>query len=340
MQKRPLGFVVAGAGFIGRRHCEILHAHPDCRLLGIVEPQRSIQAELVKTYPVPVFSALSSALEAIPAAEVVTVATPNSLHAPLSIEALRAGRHVVVEKPMTHLRQAAQQLVESAQKHGRQVFVVKQNRYTPTAEWLKAVVSGGHLGRVLFVEINCFWNRDYRYYTQGGWKGTRAHDGGTLFTQFSHFIDILYWVFGDITHIQARIANLTHGDSIEIEDTGCAQFAFVEGGMGSINFSTSAWDRNLESSITVLGERGSLKISGQYMNEVTHCHIEGYQMPELPPANPPNNYGKYQGSAANHHFVFQNVVDTLRAGGKPHTNALEGLKVVDMIERIYAAAGR
>ena len=159
--------------------------------------------------------------------------------------------------------------------------------------------------------------------------------GGTLFTQFSHFIDLLYWVFGDITDIKASFSSFNHQQLTEFEDSGVINFRFVKGGIGSINFSTSVWDKNLESSMTVIGSNGSVKVGGQYMDKVEYCHIKGYEMPELKPTNPPNDYGPYKGSAANHHYVIQNVVDVLNGKATITTNALEGLKVVDIIERIY-----
>ena len=202
------------------------------------------------------------------------------------------------------------------------------------------MVDQGLLGDIFQVHIDCFWNRDDRYYHPGGWHGTKELDGGTLFTQFSHFIDILYWVFGDVKPLSALLRNYNHGHSIEFEDTGLVHFALPQHGaaLGSLNYSTSVWDANLESSMTIIGSKGSIKVAGQYMNEVVHCHIEGYRMPELAPSNPPNDYGPYKGSAANHMYVYENVRDVLR-GTKPiTTNALEGLKVVEIIESIYALA--
>ena len=189
-------------------------------------------------------------------------------------------------------------------------------------------------------QVNCYWNRDDRYYFKDGkkhpWKGSLALDGGTLYTQFSHFVDLMYWVFGDITNIQGKFNNFSHQDSIDFEDTGLVSFDFVNGGMGCLNYSTAVWDTNLESSITVIAEKGSIKVGGQYMNEVEYCHVKEYEFTALPPSNPANDYGHYKGSANNHPFVFDNVVDVLK-GRKPiTTNALEGLKVVDIIERIYA----
>ena len=215
-----------------------------------------------------------------------------------------------------------------------------QNRYSPPSEWIKEVVEKRLLGDIFMVQINCYWNRDERYYKKGTWKGSNELDGGTLFTQFSHFIDIMYWLFGDIKNIQAKFDDFTHKELTDFEDSGVISFNFVNGGMGCINYSTSVWDTNLESSLTVIGSKGSIKIGGQYMNEVEYCHIKDYKMPELAEASPANDYGHYKGSAANHHFVIENVINSLKGRTTATTNALEGLKVVDIIERIYSLRKR
>ena len=190
------------------------------------------------------------------------------------------------------------------------------------------------------VQINCYWNRDDRYYYKNGqqhaWKGRMDLDGGPLFTQFSHFVDIMYWLFGDIKNIQANFHNFSHQHSTEFEDSGIVHFDFVKGGMGCINYSTAVYDTNLESSLTVIGAEGSLKIGGQYMNEVEYCHIKNYTLPTLEPSNPANDYGAYKGSANNHLHVIENVIDVLKNRTTITTNALEGMKVVEMIEKIYA----
>jgi predicted dehydrogenase len=211
-----------------------------------------------------------------------------------------------------------------------------QNRYSPPSQWIKDVIDRCLLGEIFMVQVNCYWNRDERYYKKGTWKGIQHMDGGTLFTQFSHFIDIMYWLFGDIDDIQAKFADFNHKDLTDFEDSGLVNFRFVNGGMGCLNYSTSVWNQNLESSLTVIGEKGSIKIGGQYMNEVEYCHIKDYEMPELPPSSPANDYGAYKGSAANHHFIIQNVIETLQGKSSATTNALEGLKVVEIIERIYS----
>lgn len=331
-------FAVVGFGHIGRRHATIIRGYSECELLAVIEPNMdAIKHEL---YPDSVahFLSLEDMYNAGIHPEVVNIAAPNGLHCELALMALRNKSHVVIEKPMGLSKAECEEVIFTALQMSRQVFVVKQNRYSPPSKWLKEVVAKKIIGETLMVQVNCYWNRDERYYKEGGWKGTKSLDGGTLFTQFSHFIDIMYWVFGDIKNISSKIQDFTHHNMTEFEDSGLVQFEFVNGGIGCINFSTSVWDTNMESSITVVGTKGSLKIGGQYMNEIEYCHIQDYTMPILPPTNPPNDYGPFKGSAANHHYVIENVVNTLNGTDTITANALEGMKVVDMIERIYAAA--
>ncbi len=284
---------------------------------------------------VPFFTSLEEYLLSGTVADVLTVATPNYLHAPQAIQGLRAGLHVLVEKPIALRTIDAEDIILTAQATGQLVFGVMQNRYSPPAAWLKRIYEEGRLGQVYLVQLNCFWNRDVRYYLPGGWRGTQAQDGGTLFTQFSHFVDLLYWVFGDITNISARFLDFNHQNLTEFEDSGLITFDLVRGGSGTLQYSTAVWDQNLESSLTVVAENGSLRLGGQYMDKVEYCHLQHYQQPVLPPTNPANNYGSYQGSAANHVQVIENVVDTIQNRCAATTNAQEGLKVVEIIERIY-----
>jgi predicted dehydrogenase len=146
----------------------------------------------------------------------------------------------------------------------------------------------------------------------------------------------MYWLFGDVKDIQAKFNDFNHHTLTTFEDSGFVNFNFINGGMGAINYSTSVWDTNLESSLTVIGSKGSVKIGGQYMDKVEYCHIKDYQMPELAATNPANDYGAYKGSANNHGYIIDNVIDTLKGRNTITTNALEGLKIVDIIERIYS----
>jgi len=330
-------FAVVGCGRIGQRHIEMIRNLEHAELVATCDVRGA--EELGSPAGVAHYHSLE-ALLADHHVDVLAVASPNGVHAAQALQGIESGAHVIVEKPMALHKSDAERVLHAALQRGRYVFGVMQNRYSPPSEWLKSVVDQGLLGDIFQVHIDCFWNRDDRYYHPGGWHGTKELDGGTLFTQFSHFIDILYWVFGDVKPLSALLRNYNHGHSIEFEDTGLVHFALPQHGaaLGSLNYSTSVWDANLESSMTIIGSKGSIKVAGQYMNEVVHCHIEGYRMPELAPSNPPNDYGPYKGSAANHMYVYENVRDVLR-GTKPiTTNALEGLKVVEIIESIYALA--
>jgi UDP-N-acetyl-2-amino-2-deoxyglucuronate dehydrogenase len=340
---KKISFGVVGFGHIGKRHARMIHDHPEAVLKAIADVDASQQEHATSNFNVPFFDSMDAMLSEERIPDVICICTPNGLHAPLAIKALEKGCHVVVEKPMGLSKASCEEVIFTALKKSKQVFCVMQNRYSPPSQWLKQVLEENRLGKIFTVQINCYWNRDDRYYhpekqsQPGIWKGKLSLDGGPLFTQFSHFIDIMYWLFGDITDINAKFANNNHRHSTEFsDDSGQVSFKFLSGGMGSFNYSTSVWDKNLESSMTIIGENGSIKVGGQYMEQVEYCHILDYQLPEIAPANPPNDYGAYKGSAANHQYVIQNVIDTLLGRSTITTNALEGLKVVEIIERIYA----
>jgi predicted dehydrogenase len=260
-------FVVCGVGHIGHRHAALISRQPGAQLTALVDIRAELATDLASSYPgVPFFSSLEEYLTQGPPADVLTIATPNHQHAPQAIAGLRRGLHVVIEKPIALRKVDAEAIVHTALQTGRLVFGVMQNRYSPPAAWLKQVYDEGRLGEIYLVQFNCFWNRDARYYKPGGWKGTQTQDGGTLFTQFSHFVDLLYWVFGDITNISARFRDFNHAGLTEFEDSGLVTFDLVRGGSGTLQYSTAVWDRNLESSLTVVAEHGSLRLGGQYMD--------------------------------------------------------------------------
>lgn len=328
-------FAVVGFGHIGKRHATIINDFKGARLVAIVDSDSTVNSHELYPKGIAFFSSIQGFLSYGIPVDVICICTPNGVHVEHALLALENKCHVVIEKPMGLTRQSCELVVEKSLQVARHVFVVKQNRYSPPSKWLKQIVTDGILGDILMVQVNCYWNRDDRYYKKGGWKGTLALDGGTLFTQFSHFIDIMFWVFGDVKNIHAALKDFNHKTTTEFEDSGIVNFEFVKGGLGCINFSTSVWDTNMESSIAVVGTKGSVKIGGQYMNEIEYCHIKDYIKPKLPETNPPNDYGPFKGSAANHHFVFENVVNTLNGNDTITANALEGMKVVDIIERIY-----
>jgi predicted dehydrogenase len=336
-------FAVVGCGHIGKRHIEMIQRNPEAELVAICDilPQESLNLDPCTVHrvpPTPFFPSLEDLLSSKIEFDVLNICTPNGWHAPMAIKGLETGHHVVIEKPMALNTQEAESILFTAEKYHKKVFCVMQNRYSPPSVWIKEVIESGRLGKLFLVQINCYWNRDERYYKPGNWHGDKALDGGTLFTQFSHFIDLMYWLFGDITDIQARFEDFNHSALTDFEDSGVVSFNFVNGGIGIFNYSTAVYDKNFESSVTIIGEKGTIKIGGQYMNEVEYCHVKDYEMPVLPPTNPGNDYGAYKGSAQNHHYVIDNVVNVLKnkEGEKITTNAEEGYRVVSIIERIYS----
>jgi UDP-N-acetyl-2-amino-2-deoxyglucuronate dehydrogenase len=331
---QKIKFAVVGCGHIGKRHAEMIHRNPESELVALVDIKP--KAELNLPYELPFYNSIEDMLASTDT-DVVNIATPNGFHAAHALKALEARKHIVIEKPMALKKADAEKVIYKALNVHRHVFAVMQNRYSPPSVWIKEMIESGKLGTIYMVQLNCYWNRDDRYYKKDSWHGKKDLDGGTLFTQFSHFIDIMYWLFGDIHNINARIFDFNHKELTDFEDSGVVTFEFVNGGTGNLNFSTSVWDKNLESSMTIIAENGSVKIGGQYMDKVEYCHVKNYSLPELAPTNPGNDYGAYKGSAQNHNYVIENVVDVLKGRASITTNALEGLKVVDIIERIYSA---
>jgi predicted dehydrogenase len=285
---------------------------------------------------------LDALLREEPRLDIVNICTPNHCHAPQSLTVLKARKHVVIEKPMALRRADCEQVLHQALQVSRQVFCVMQNRYSPVNQWVRQVLAEERLGDIHLVQINCFWNRDDRYYRPGGvphpWHGKKNLDGGVLFTQFAHFVDILFWLFGDVSNIRGLARNLAHRESTDFADTGTVLFDLASGGIGSMTYTTAVWDRNYESSLLIVGSKGTIKIGGQYMNRLDYCHVNEMEVPVLDADAGPNRYAGYQGSAAHHQQVIANVIEVLKQKEVVTTNALEGLKVVDIIERMQNAS--
>lgn len=325
MENRKLRFVLVGCGYIGKRHIEVLLHHPECELAALVDSNKDVLAQL-SHLNLPAFEVLADCFSKVNA-DVVVIATPNGTHAPLAIEALQYQKHVLIEKPMALNRADAEAIIKKANDVRKQVMVVLQNRFSPVSRWLKETIDSKLLGAVFFVQVNCFWNRDERYYRKGGWHGTSDLDGGTLFTQFSHFIDSLYWLFGNINNISSRFYNFNHQHLTAFEDTGIVHFEIAGGGAGCFNFSTAARDKNVESSLTLLAENASIKVSGQYMDRLEFFHVgePSISLPHVSDA----------GSTNNHVEMINAMVSAVKDNAG--TNALDALYVVDIIERMYAS---
>lgn len=325
--------MIAGYGHIGRRHAEEVLRHADTELVAVIDP--SAEARAKASAIAPVFEDWQSFLVSGIAADVLCVCTPNGAHIPTACQGVEVGMHVLVEKPMGLSAESCEELLRLAERKGKEVFCVLQNRYSPPARLLKELAEQGKLGHIYWAEVNCYWNRDERYYLPGSWRGTADMDGGPLYTQFSHFVDLLYWLLGPLQADAAAFRNANHPAQEGMEDTGWFSFRSAAGAAGLFTYSTALWDKNLESSITLIGEKGTVKAGGQYMDRIEAFHVEGMELPELAPAMPPNNYGAYQGSAANHIFVIDNLVKALRGEAYEMAGPLEALASVALIESVY-----
>lgn len=328
--KNYIGFGVLGLGHIGQKHCLHISENSNAQLIATADnvPDKSFKN-------IPNLNTIE-ALCAIEEVDIVNICTPNGLHAEHAIFALQSKKHVVIEKPVALSTDECLLIQKAAEENQKHVFCVMQNRFSPPSLWLKSIIENQVLGEIYSIQVQCFWNRDHRYYVPNHWHGNLKLDGGPLFTQFSHFIDLLFWIFGNIEINSANFKNFNHQNNTDFEDSGMVQFMLPnKNTWGSIQYSTSVFDKNFESSISIIGENGTVKLGGQYMNEITYCHIKDYQLPSIESSNPPNNYGNYFGSAANHPYVIQNVIETLNHLTTPHTSLIEGTAVVKIIEDIY-----
>lgn len=330
-----LHFAIIGCGRIAQRHAE--HIANNGKLVAACDIVLEKAEQLATTYNAKAYTQVEAMLAAHPEIDVVSVCSPNGLHATHSIAALKAGFHVLCEKPMALSVQDCGDMITAAERANRRLFIVKQNRFNPPVAAVKQVIEDGKLGRIYSAQLNCYWNRNNAYYANS-WKGTKDLDGGTLYTQFSHFIDLLYWIVGDVKEVHAFTGNYHHEGIIEFEDTGVISLRFYNGAIGTINYTVNSFGKNMEGSLTIFGEKGTVKIGGQYLNELEYQHIEDYEISNLPPGNPPNNYGQYVGSMSNHDKVYANVVSVLNDGGIIATNGFEGLKTVEIIDKIYSSA--
>ncbi|HWB28776.1 MAG TPA: Gfo/Idh/MocA family oxidoreductase [Chitinophagaceae bacterium] len=330
-----LTFAIIGCGRIAERHAE--HIQNVGKLQAVCDIIPAKAEALGKKYNTKIYYNAEDLLAYEKGLKVVSVCTPNGLHAAHTISALNAGADVLCEKPMAISSYDCGEMIKAAERNNRRLFIVKQNRFNPPVAALKQAIEQGILGRIYNVHVNCFWNRNDGYY-HNTWKGTKALDGGILFTQFSHFIDLLYWMVGDVKKAYTLTRNFAHINSIEFEDTGAAILEFYNGAIGNINFTINSFQKNMEGSVTIFTEHGTVKIGGQYLNELEYQNIKDFVIKDLPKGNTANDYGTYTGSMSNHGKVYENLADVLQNGAAISTSAFEGLKTVEIIEKIYASA--
>ena len=330
-----LRFGIIGCGRIAQRHAEQISKLG--LLIGVCDTDEEKADLMASKFGAKAYYDIDELLGKEKEIDVISICTPNGLHAVHSIKALEAGFHVLCEKPMAISVYDCGEMIKAAEKANKRLFAIKQNRFNPPVVAVKKAIDENRFGKIYSIQLSCFWNRNADYYSNS-WKGSFDLDGGTLFTQFSHFIDLLYWMVGDIKNVEAYTKNFGHKNIIEFEDTGAVIVEFQNGALGTINYTVNSHEKNMEGSLTLFGEKGTVKIGGQYLNELEYQNIKDFRIENLPEGARANNYGTYQGSMSNHDKVYENLINVLKNNASISTNAFEGLKTVEIIEKIYAAA--
>jgi UDP-N-acetyl-2-amino-2-deoxyglucuronate dehydrogenase len=323
----PLKFAVQGAGHIGLRHIQILMGLPEAQLMAVIEPAAAARSRLAQIFPGPCFPTLAAYVGSSGDAAVLSVCTPNHLHVAQARAALAAGMHVLCEKPLALQAAEAAHLLGAAHQAGKALYCMQQLALGPVLPWLKQQLGGRQLGAIRHVAVEAHWCRDEKYYAAGGWRGKLATDGGPLFTQFSHFIHALHWLFGDLEISGAQFQNRRQPPLTEFEDSGQFRFRLQAGGTGTMSYTTAAAPDQVRSEIRVVTDMGSFCISGQYLQELSHLTVPGLQ-PPVPAALSP---------AALQERFFKNLIRQLQGGTTDYSSAREGLQVVATIEKVYAS---
>jgi UDP-N-acetyl-2-amino-2-deoxyglucuronate dehydrogenase len=324
---------LVGCGRISRNHLEAIAKVAELQLVSVADLQLERAQAVGSTYGVPAFSSLEEMLAAVPS-DLVAICTPSGLHPQHGIVAARAGRHVLTEKPMAISLAGADDLVAACDAAGVQLFVVKQNRLNPAIQLLKRAVDKGRFGRIYMANVTVRWTRPQEYYDAETWRGTWEFDGGAIMNQASHYVDLMQWLVGPVESVMAKTA--TQARRIEAEDSGVAVVKFRSGALGVIEVNVLTYPRNLEGSITILGEKGSVKIGGTAVNRVDHWSFETYddddKLVEAASTNPPTVYG------FGHEGYYRNLLPVLRGTAKADTDGRAGRKSLELILGIYESA--
>lgn len=319
---------IIGYGNIAKKHIGAIDRIADFDVSDIIEPTATIDRANCTQY-----ASLDDYLAQRNVADVAAICTPNALHAPQAIACLERGMDVLVEKPMAINRADAEKIIATSLEKQARVFCVMQLRYSPIVQWLKQIINSGELGDIYSVEVRCFWNRNKNYYRPDGatshWRGTLAGDRGPLYTQFSHFVDLVYYLLGEWRVQHAVFNNFNHQGYTEFEDTGNILFN-VGDTQGSFSYTTAVHEKNYESTITFVGSKGTISIGGQYFNQIR------YTQPSSLPLIDEEALAAYASDRlAGHIAMYKNIINVLESKEKITTNALDGLKVVNMIENVY-----
>ncbi len=329
----PVRMVLVGCGRISRNHSEAIARIDGLELVGVCDVIADRARAAGEAANVPWFSSVEELLEQVPS-DAVVIATPSGLHPQHGILAARAGRHVITEKPMAISLHAADALVQACDEAGVRLFVVKQNRLNPPIQLLKRAIDKGRFGRVYMANCTVRWTRPQEYYDQAPWRGTWEFDGGAFMNQASHYVDLIQWLVGPVESVMAKTATLAR--NIEAEDTGAAILRFRSGALGVLEVTMLTYPRNLEGSITLLGEKGSVRIGGTAVNRVEHWEFADYddddKLVDTAAPNPPTVYG------FGHEGYYRNVLAVLRGEAQPDTDGRSGRKSLELILGIYESA--
>jgi len=323
MEKVTFGIV--GCGKVGEKHANILFNNPEAELIGVSDVNKERARSLADKFNCKAFSNYDEMLKQ-GNIDVITICTPSGLHAKHTMEAANNFKHVLCEKPMALSIKDCDRMMESCRRSGVNLFVVKQNRYNPPVMKLKELLDKKKLGKIYLVDAKVLWNRNVEYYTSEPWRGTKGLDGGALFTLASHFIDLMYWLFGPVKSVYAKMENFNH--EIETEDTGTMIMKFKKGILGTMNYTTNIYNKNLEGSISVFGTKGHIKIGGTYLNKMELFDVEGQIVPEIPEAHNPSN----------HEMVVNNVIDVLKKRRRADVIGEDAKESVRIIEAANKSA--
>jgi predicted dehydrogenase len=322
-------FGLIGCGRIAPRHAEQIKKIGN--LIAVCDTDKAKADAFAKEYNSRPYYSIDDLLQGSKEVDIITVCTPNGYHAEHAIKSLQAGKNVLCEKPLCITSAAAWQMVDTAYFCRKKLFVVKQNRYNPAVKYVKDLLDNNMLGGITSFQINCFWNRPQEYYT-GGWKGDIHLDAGILYTQFSHFIDLLFWLLGEVENCTGFKKDHHLRRNFNIEDTGVAILQMKTGALGTINYTINAQPRNIEGSFALFGEKASIKIGGEYLNRVEWYEDNGINKIQ----SYANDYVFYQGSMSNHHIVYDELIKALSSNASNLSiEAKEAAKTVEIIEEIY-----
>lgn len=331
---RKIRFALVGCGRISRNHLDAIESHADrAELVAVCDVDAGALAAARERTGVPGYASLTELL-ARSDADAVVLATPSGLHAEQAVEAAAAGRHVITEKPMSTRWQDGKRMVQACDRAGVHLFVVKQNRRNPTLQLLKRAVDGGRFGRIYMVSANVFWSRPQSYYDSSPWRGTWEFDGGAFMNQASHYVDLLDWLIGPVESVQAYTATLAR--NIEVEDTGVMSLRWRTGTLGSMAVTMLTYPKNLEGSITVIGERGTVRVGGVAVNRIEHWEFaephDDDALVERAGYETTSVYGH------GHPLYYENVLAALRGEAAPETDGREGLRSLELLVAIYLSA--